>query len=532
MTLKITINNEIQTYERPVIVKDLFSNKDIYGAIIANKVYDLNHLIDTDCTITPILKDSDDGRLIYARTINFMIICAIKKLLNKNVKIMHSIAKGQFIKIEDTIVDNKLLNSIINTINTMINDNLVIKRYQLPKDDVIKIFNSQHRYTVAKLISKKESETCSIYELDGNIDYFYGILLPNTNYISQYKLEIYEDGLWLNIDNDTLVKQDKLFQIFKRSEEIAEELHLATIVDLNDWIENNKYQELIKACEYRLNKDINKLVDKITYDTNINTILLSGPSNSGKTTLSRLIAENLESKGKKALYLSLDDFFLEREDTPLLPDGSYDFENITCIDLALFNDTLNKLINREPVYLPTFDFVKGKKFFAKDPTILQNNQYLIIEGLHALNPLTTAQVDAKYKYLIYINALTHLNLDDHNYISTSDYRLIRRMIRDYQFRNQSIKETIAQWPKVKDGENKYIYPYQEKADTIINTSLIYEMPIFKKILLPLINEMDPDCKEYLLAAKIKRILNLFIAQDSSLVPPNSLLREFIGPHKQ
>ncbi|MCI5773352.1 MAG: nucleoside kinase, partial [Erysipelotrichaceae bacterium] len=311
-------------------------------------------------------------------------------------------------------------------------------------------------------------------------------------------------------------------------EKQAFDQQVANIPDINKIIENNQYATLVMQDEKRLKDDVSDMIDLFLADKTKRVILMSGPSSSGKTTLTKNIQQQLLHHGHDTLALSLDDFFLERDQTPLLPDGSYDFENITCIDLNLFNDCINSLLNGKAYHLPIFDFIKGQKIFAKEAITLHPDQILLIEGLHALNPKTSQHIPSKYIFKVYINALTHLNLDNHNYISTSDYRMIRRMTRDIQYRNQSIQDTIRQWPKVKDGENKYIYPYQEDANYIINTSMCYEMPIFRKVLIPLLLEVDKKSPEYITAQRIKRILSFFCPGEPSIIPDDSILKEFIG----
>lgn len=525
----LTINNKKQQFKEKISAKQIINNdQSIYGIIFNHKVYGIEHIIDQDGELSFIRKDDNDGKLIYTRTLDFILIHVIKKLWNKQAMIRHSISHGQFITIENHQINDDDIIKINELMQKIIAAKTAISHKIVPISQAIKFFFANDMTDTSALLSYRKSKECSIYQLEDSFGYFYGVLLPNTSYITNYQLERYQDGIWLSINNDPFVPQDKLLQIFKRFEQQAIINGISTITDINKTIENGTYHSLADHDENRLKQDINSMVDDFLQNKNHRVILISGPSSSGKTTLTKRIQQHLEAQGFAALSLSLDDFFLERDQTPLLPDGSYDFENITCIDLNLFNKTVNDLLNGLSCYLPTFDFVKGKKVFASEATFLKENQILLIEGLHALNPITTQQIPEACKYKVYINALTHLNLDNHNYISTSDYRLIRRMTRDIQYRNQSIEDTIKQWPKVKTGENLYIYPYQEEANQIINTSMTYEMPIFRNILIPLLEKVEKNRPEYIDAQRIKRILNFFVAGDTSVIPSDSILREFIG----
>lgn len=527
--LTLTINNTKYSFDNNIIASSLVNNNpSIYGIIFDYKVYGLDHIIDHDGNLSYIYANDSNGKLIYTRTIDFILIYVIKKLWNEKVNIQHSISHGQYITINNHQLNDEDIKTIDDYMQKIIKQELPITHTIVPINQAIDFFRKNDMEETAALLKYRQSKECSIYQLDDCYGYFWGVLLPNTKYITHYQIKRYYDGLWLSINDKPFIYQDKLLTIFKRFEAQAIINNIKNITDINYLIENNSYKELVDYDENRLKQDIDAMVEDFLHYKNKRVILISGPSSSGKTTLTKRIKQHLTKYKMEALTLSLDDFFLDRDHTPLLPDGSFDFENITCIDLDLFNNTINKLLNNIPCYLPTFDFIKGIKFFDNKPTYLNDNQILIIEGLHALNPLATQQIPDIYKYKVYINALTHLNLDNNNYISTSDYRLIRRMSRDIKYRNQSIEATIKQWPKVKAGENKYIYPYQEEADCIINTSMTYEMPIFRTILLPLLTKVEKNHQEYIDAQRIKRFLNFFLPIDASIVPDDSILREFIG----
>ena len=524
---KLIINNIEKEFKDPIKAIKLVNDSNILAICLDNKVHDLNYIIKNSGKIKFIYKQDEDGQLIYRRTLDFIFIYAMHKLYNADVYFSHSFAKGQYIRVENIDIDKIDIESVKNYMLNVIKQDLPIIRKVVTKQEAVAFFDQHNKLDCAQLLNNRNSNLCSIYQLDDIYDYFYGVMLPSCSYIDKFSIAKVHDGIWLASEDIPFVDQPKLFEIFNRFEKNGLKNDLSCINDLNNNISIDQ-KKMISIAEKRFNDDIRLITNKIITDPNIKLILISGPSSSGKTTFSKILEKMLSASGLKCLCLSLDDFFKERQDSPRLQDGSYDYENIDCIDLSLFNKCMNDLINNKGCYLPTFDFIDGKKIFSKEATYLNNDQILIIEGLHALNPLTTQNIADKYKYKIYINALTHLNFDKHNYISTSDYRLIRRMTRDYKFRGQSVTDTIKQWPKVKDGENKYIYPYQEEADSILNTSLEYELAIFKKILMPLLLEVDKDLDEYLLANRIKHILEYVNEADESLVPDNSILREFIG----
>ena len=345
--------------------------------------------------------------------------------------------------------------------------------------------------------------------------------------VDEFTLQSYQKGLWISFQKE-LIDQPKLFQVFERFEERGQQIGITNIADLNEAVQQNRFKELIELNEQRVNEDLNTIVTKIHQNKTCKVVLIAGPSSAGKTTTSLRIAEKLTELGHHPVTLAMDDFFKNRVDSPRLPDGSYDYENIECVDLTLFNNTLKALLNHEAVKIPVYEFAKGEKIWPNPPVTLNDDDILIIEGIHALNPRSSELIEDHQKVRIYINALTHLNYDEHNRIPTSDYRLIRRMMRDVQFRGRSICATIEGWPKVRDGEDMYIYPYQEEADVILNTSMDYELPVLKAKLMPLLDAVPVDDPQYIEVNRIRKLLAYVLADDPELVPAYSILKEFLG----
>ena len=345
--------------------------------------------------------------------------------------------------------------------------------------------------------------------------------------IKKFTLLPYQNGVWLSL-KDELVDQPKLFSVFERFEARGLQIGITNASDVNDIIAQGKLDELIQLNEQRVDQDLSDIAQKIHQKKNVKVILIAGPSSAGKTTSSKRLAEKLTELGHHPMTLSMDDFFKNRVDSPRLPDGSYDYENIECLDLNLFNNTMKALLNHEAVKMPIYEFSKGEKIWPHPPVTLSEDDILIIEGIHALNPRSSELISENQKIKIYINALTHLNFDEHNRIPTSDYRLIRRMIRDHQFRGRDVATTIEGWHKVRDGEDMYIYPYQEEADIIFNTSMDYELSVIKSRLMPLLNQVSIDHPQYIEVNRIRKLLDYFVDGDPNLVPAYSILKEFLG----
>ena len=509
-------------------LSEIHQVENVVGCILNGKVHDLNYQLKQSGTFQWILKDSAIGKLMQERTLIFLLITAVRHLFNTDVHVRHTLASGLYVTLNDRdVVSVDDIQLIKKKMDEMIHDDLSIERHVVLKEEAVAHFEALNRLDLAKLLSQRTSTTSSIYTCNQVDDYFYGVMYTHAGMINEFTLLPYQKGLWISFMKEQ-VDQPKLFQVFERFEQRGQQVGITNIAELNEAVQQGRLKELIEINEQRVNDDLDAIVSRIHQNKSCKMVLIAGPSSAGKTTTSLRIAEKLTNLGHHPVTLAMDDFFKDRVDSPRFPDGSYDYENIECIDLALFNNTLKSLLNNEAVKIPVYDFTLGEKIWPNPPVTLKDEDILIIEGIHALNPRSSELIGDEQKVRIYINALTHLNYDDHNRIPTSDYRLIRRMMRDVQFRGRSISTTIEGWQKVKDGEDMYIYPYQEEADVILNTSMDYELAVLKSKLMPLLDAVDVNDPQYIEVNRIRKLLAYVIAGDPELVPAYSILKEFLG----
>lgn len=529
---QIELNDEIVKINEHTTIMDLVSKQrqdQLYGGIVNGKIHDLNYEIKEDGKLSFIEATSEIGKLIYERSLSFLFIAAVKSLYeHTRVYIAYSFANGLYCEIEGPQKEAYDYHKIYQKMVQIVSNKEPIKRSVVSKKEAITFFESIKMKDKADLLRHRQSDECSIYHLCEFDDYFYGIMLPNTSYIKEFSLRQYQQGFWLSAQQE-FIDQPNFFRIFKSFETYWKQQGLASVSQLNQKIIDGDMQDIVTLSEGIIQRDYQHLINKIMNRENeVGLILIAGPSSAGKTTFSKRLSLELANVGKQSIAISMDDYYKNRDETPVLPDGSYDFENISCVDLELFNEQMHDLLEGKNVYLPKYNFKTGKREWRTQPTIAKDSKILIVEGIHGLNPITSASISASHKFLIYINDLNTLNYDHHNRIPTSDYRLIRRMVRDYQYRGYSAIDTIKSWKKVRDGEITYIYPYQEDADFIFNTSMIYELSILKKIAMPLLNEITRDQKEYTEANRLKKLLAYIVDGDETFVPNNSILREFIG----
>ncbi len=500
----------------------------IVGCILNGKVHDLNYQLKKSGTFEWITEDSAIGKLMKERTLTFLLIVAVKQLFQTDVRVQHTLASGLYITLNDRdFLSHQDAALIQKKMNQLICDDVPIHRHVVLKAEAVEHFEKLKRFDLAKLLSQRTSLTSSIYSCEGIDDYFYGVMATHAGMAGSFTLLPYQKGLWLSFQKE-FKDQPKLFHVFERFEQRGQEIGITNIADLNEAIADGKLKHLIDLNEQRVDDDLNQIARNIHSAKECKVILVAGPSSAGKTTFSKRLAEKLSALGHHPMTLSMDDFFKNRVDSPRLPDGSYDYENIECLDLNLFNQTMHDLLQHKAVQIPVYEFSKGEKIWPNPPVTLHEDDILIIEGIHALNPRSSEMIAEHQKIRIYINALTHLNYDEHNRIPTSDYRLIRRMIRDHQFRGRSVSVTIEGWHKVRDGEDQFIYPYQEEADIVFNTSMDYELPVLKTKLMPLLNEISMDDAQYIEVNRIRKLLAYITEGDPDLVPDYSILKEFLG----
>ena len=551
MIINICVDNENREYylkegslgiALESIVKDFESEYKGYITIakINNKLRELSYEIKENCNISFLDTTDADGSRVYFRTMSFVFIMACNELFNKSrVTIEHSLSKGLYCEIH---IDKKLqeidIENIKSKMQDIIDKNYNIEKISTTKSKAIEIFESYGMYEKAELLKYKEYDDVKIYKCNDNINHFYGHMLPSTGYIKTFDLKQYKNGVILlgpsELDKTkvTMYKpQPKLANIYKEAEEWANIMDIDKVTTLNKIIENNQCGEVIRIVEALHDKKLSQIAD-IIKENKKRVILIAAPSSSGKTSFANRLSIHLKVNGLKPISISLDDYFLNREDTPLDEFGKYDFESIYAIDLEKFNSDLKYLLEGNEISLPKFNFKTGKRENTYKKLKIRENQPIILEGIHGLNPILTESIPDKDKFKIYISALTQINLDDYNRIPTTDLRLIRRIVRDYNFRGYSAKHTIMNWESVRRGEKKNIFPYQEEADIIFNSACVYELSVLKKYVKPLLEKIKSDDEVYIEANRLLKLLQYFIElEDISDIPFTSILREFIGGSK-
>lgn len=509
----------------------------IVAAKIDNKLVDLNQKIAKDCTIDFVDMSTEEGIRIYVRSLTFVLVKAVKELLpGATVTIEHSLGKGLYCEIHGYSIDNKIVGMIKSKMKDIIDKDVQIEKKLLHKEEAIRIFEEEGLNEKARLFEYSGKDMIPVYYCDNTVDFFYSPCVPSTGYLKLFDIKFYFPGVILIYPEVTnpyelpvFVDVPKLASIFKEAEDWANILNIGYVSSLNDMIKNGKGKELILISEALHEKKISKIADYIVSNRMIKVVLIAGPSSSGKTSFIHRLSIHLRVNGLNPFPISLDNYFLPRELTPKDEFGNYDFESIDALDLNLFNEQLIKLIQGKEVEIPIFNFKKGIREPEGRKVKLEKNQIILMEGIHGLNEKLTSQIPKDNKYKIYISALTQLNLDEHNRIHTTETRLIRRIVRDNKFRSNDAAATINMWPFVRRGEEKWIFPHQEQADVMFNSSLPYELPVLKKYVEPLLEKIKRDNPAYSIAQEILEFLSYFVSLDDELaIPPNSLIKEFIG----
>ncbi len=480
---------------------------------------------------------SPSGMRAYTRSLFFVLCKAVHDLYEKcKVAIDIPVSNGYYVNLnighEVTIED---AGRIRRRMQEIIDAALPIHRHETTTEEAIRIFDEKHNRSKVKLLKSIGRLFTTYYDIDGYIDYYYGSLLTNTSQLYLFGLEKYYDGLLLRLPSSQhpdelgeMTHQDKMFSIFKEHHQWQDIIGLRTVGDLNEAILNGHSSHLIQVSEALQEKKIGKIADEIAKRKGIRLVLIAGPSSSGKTTTCKRLSIQLVTNGIKPIGISLDDYFLDREKTPLDEKGDFDFEHLHALNLPLFNEQLNALFKGEEVELPRYDFPTGKSVKSGKKLKLHDDEVLVVEGIHALNPELTAQIPNEQIFRVYASALTTILLDNHNYVPTTDNRLLRRIIRDYKYRGVSALDTIHRWPSVRAGENKWIFPFQENADAMFNTAMLFELAVIKSQAEPLLEQVPENCPEYAEAYRLLKFLRYIKPIPEAHIPPTSLLREFLG----
>lgn len=543
-TIKITISGKVKEIPKGTTLQEFlqaYPTQDrtpVVAARVGNRLRELTYTLTEDATVTPVDLLSQDGIRIYSRSLKMVLIRAAREIYpNAQVKIEHSLSKGLYGEIYlGRPLTERDLKAIAARMREIIDADEPFEKSSVPVEEAVKIFAEDGQEDKVRLLSHREAPNTTIYKCGWLYDYFYGYMLPSTGFLKKFELRFYLPGFILRyptIDHPweipAFVDQQKLAHVFYEYEKWGSVLGVGDVAALNKHITMGKGGDLIRIIEAYHEKRIANLADLITREHGrIRIVLIAGPSSSGKTTFTQRLAIQLQVNGVKPISISLDDYFVDREDTPVDDKGEPDFEALEAIDLELFNTQLTSLILGEEVELPRYNFLTGKREYRGEKLRITAEQPILIEGIHGLNERLTESVPKDRKFKIYVSALTQLNLDDHNRIPTTDNRLIRRIVRDSKFRNHDALTTIKLWPAVRRGEERNIFPFQEEADAMFNSALEYELAVLKPYIVPLLTKIGPEHPEFSEAHRLLKFLNYFIPMEVAEVPLNSILREFIG----
>lgn len=536
-------NKKSQKVEIGSTLFDIFSAFDLkmtHGPVSArvnNKVEGMHYRVYNSKDVEFLDMTSSSGSRAYTRTLFFVLCKAVQDIYPAtDVVIDIPVSNGFYVDIRlgRPVVDEDV-NIIRRRMQEIIDARMPIRRFTVPTEEAVALFQEKGDVEKVKLLKTSGSIYTTYYKIGDYVDYYYGTLLTNTSQLYLFGLEKYYDGMLLRIPSlknpdvlGEMTRQDKMFEIFKEHHRWQSILGIRTIGDFNQAIDANHATDIINVSEALQEKKIAKIAEEIASRKGVKLVLLAGPSSSGKTTSCKRLSIQLAVNGLKPLQISLDDYFVDREKTPKDASGEYDYESIYALDLDLINEQFNALFRGEEVELPKYDFQSGKSKKSGNKLKMNDNNVLVVEGIHALNPELTAHIPQEQIFRVYASALTTILLDNHNYIPTTDNRLLRRIIRDYKYRGVSAQETIHRWPSVRAGENKWIFPFQENADAMLNTAMLYELAVIKTQAEPLLQQVPENCEEYAEAYRLLKFLKYFKGIPYNNLPPTSLLREFLG----
>jgi uridine kinase len=533
-TLKVAIGSTLS---------DIFSQSGLkmdYGPINAkvnNKVEGMHYRVYNQKDVEFLdLHDASAVRT-YTRTLFFVLNKAAHDLWpDCTVIIDIPVSNGYYVDLRlDRPVTPDDVNALRSRMQQIIDANIPIHRHETTTEEAIRMFSESRSFSKVKLLEGIGSLYTTFYDIDGYLDYYYGALLTSTGQVTLFGLEYYYDSVLLRIPSQedpsklgAFVRQDKMFEIFKEHHRWQSILGMRTVGDLNRAITEGHTNQLIQISEALQEKKISQIADQIAHQKGIKLVLIAGPSSSGKTTTCKRLSVQLAVNGIKPVGISLDDYFLNREETPRDESGDYDFEHLHALNIPLLNEQLNALFRGDEVELPHYNFQKGKSEWSGKRLKLKGNEVLVVEGIHALNPELTADIPNEQVFRVYASALTTILLDNHNYIPTTDNRLLRRIIRDHKYRGVSAQETIRRWPSVRKGENRWIFPFQENADAMFNSAMLFELAVIKRQADPLLEQVPENCPEYAEAYRLRKFLKYIKPISEDQIPPTSLLREFLG----
>lgn len=512
---------------------------DIVLVLENNKMRELFRKVKDGATVTFLTTGQIDGYNTYRRSATLLLLKAIYDVEGmeavRGMKVEFSVSEGYYVSSKKMPVDQETLGRIGMRMKELVNENLPIEKHSIPVEEAIEHFTEHGMIDKARLFRFRRSSSVNVYLLDNFEDYYYGYMVPSTGYLKYFKLIPYDEGFVLEFPPrktpetfGPFKEQHKVFQTLKSSTKWGEILDVGTVGALNEQISAGNIGNIILAQEAIMEKELGNIAEQIAALPDKKLIMIAGPSSSGKTTFSHRLSIQLMAHGLKPHPIAVDNYFVERVDTPKDENGQYNFECLEAMDIELFNQQMSALLRGEEVYMPTFNFITGTKEYKGNSLKLGPEDILVIEGIHCLNDALSYSLPAENKFKIYVSALTQMNIDEHNRIPTTDGRLLRRMVRDARTRGASAQKTISMWPSVRRGEDENIFPYQESADVVFNSALIYELSVLKQYAEPLLFGIKPEEPEFLEAKRLLKFLNYFQGIDSNMIPGNSILREFIG----
>lgn len=544
--VNLQIGTEVKQYKEGTTYLEIakeyqeqFEN-DIVLVYANHRLQELHKVLKADCTIRFVTTGDEIGHKTYKRSMSLLLVKAVYDVAGREnvekVRIHYSVSKGYYCTLSGNLTLNQeFLESVENRMTELVERNIPIGKRSVNTDEAIALFGQHGMHDKENLFKYRRVSKVNIYKMNEFEDYFYGYMVPSTGYLKYFKLYLYDEGFVVQMPDQTTPKfvppfqpQNQLFRVLKESTEWGDMQGIETVAALNDTITKGNVNEAVLVQEALQEKKIAEIATEIAKNPKVKFVLIAGPSSSGKTTFSHRLSIQLRANGLVPHPIAVDNYFVEREETPKDEKGEYDFECLEAVDVELFNRQMQELLAGKEVVIPRFNFVTGKKEYGTQTKKLGANDVLVIEGIHCLNPKLTEALADENKFKIYISALTQLNIDEHNRIPTTDGRLIRRIVRDARTRGASAQRTIQMWPSVRRGEEKNIFPYQEEADVMFNSALIYELAVLKPYVEAQLFGMERDCPEWVEAKRLLKFLDYFVGIGSENVPTNSLLREFIG----
>ena len=503
---------------------------------VNNKLRELSKVVDGDCELSFVTMTDRDGKRAYRRSIILLLQKAVYNLWGREsrVRVLHSLGESYYCELEGRVIDKTDLLALKQEMMRLVDADMAIKKQNVKTDRARELFHAYKLYDKERLMAFRRSSRVNVYNLDGMIDYYYGYMVPTTGYLKWFDLDLYESGFVVMFPNkngtcvEPLNTSNKLYHTLDESKEWSRMLGVGSVGALNEAISQGRGKDIILLQEALMEERIGAIAAKIAQDDSKKFIMIAGPSSSGKTTFSNRLSIQLSAKGLCPHPIALDDYYVDREKCPKDENGDYDFECLESIDVEKFNEDMVRLLNGEEIEMPSFNFKTGKREYRGKKLKLGENDILVIEGIHGLNDKLSHSLPVESKFRIYISALTQLNIDEHNPLPTTDGRLLRRIVRDARTRNTTAQETLAMWHSVRRGEEKYIFPFQESADVMFNSALVYEIAVLKTYAEPLLFQIPRDSAEYKEAKRLLKFLDYFLPLPTENIAQNSLAREFIG----